>query len=329
MLVAVVSVPSEAVPWTRTQTCGTYGAPPCEAGEEPKPLQWPMRCVRYVVHEDGTDAFPQNSDDTIGDEALSLIRASFQTWSEAGTDCSHFTLEYGGLTETGEAEFDSDGGYEGNENVVAFHDDSWPYSGSSAAYSLTSVSYSTETGDIEDADIEVNTANYDVADLEMSRVGEDEPPLDLRNSLTHEVGHFLGLAHSDEPEATMYGRAPLGEIEKRTLHEDDIGGLCAAYPKEGTSGECDDPADFRPPDSDTGTSDVGTGDAGAPGDTGPDAGDDAGNGTDASGGEVEEGTAADGCGACTSTRPGGVVGGSVEFAFVLIVVAALRRSRRD
>src|SRR5690606_35847709 len=50
--------------------------------------------------------------------------------------------------------------------------------------------------------------------------------------------HFFGLAHSEEPDATMYARAPRSEIEKRSLELDDLLGFCAAYP-EPLGGTCD------------------------------------------------------------------------------------------
>jgi MYXO-CTERM domain-containing protein len=62
--------------------------------------------------------------------------------------------------------------------------------------------------------------------------------MDLRNTLTHEVGHLVGLAHvpDSQPAATMFARTTPGEIEKRSLSEDDIAGVCAIYPDEGDGG---------------------------------------------------------------------------------------------
>ena len=49
--------------------------------------------------------------------------------------------------------------------------------------------------------------------------------------MAHESGHFLGLAHSDDVNATMYYRVTMdGETLKRDLDDDDVAGLCAIYP---------------------------------------------------------------------------------------------------
>jgi hypothetical protein len=72
---------------------------------------------------------------------------------------------------------------------------------------------------------------------------------DLQNTVTHEAGHFVGLAHPcddagtpscDAPlppwesvpyaERTMYPSTTLGETTKRSLSEDDVAGVRAAYP---------------------------------------------------------------------------------------------------
>ena len=53
--------------------------------------------------------------------------------------------------------------------------------------------------------------------------------IDALNTLTHEAGHFLGLDHSSDHEATMYAQAPPGEIKKRSLETDDKNGICFLY----------------------------------------------------------------------------------------------------
>jgi uncharacterized protein (TIGR03382 family) len=54
---------------------------------------------------------------------------------------------------------------------------------------------------------------------------------DLQNTLTHESGHFIGLAHSPVPGATMNATTQPGETLKRSLSSDDIAGVCAIYPQ--------------------------------------------------------------------------------------------------
>jgi uncharacterized protein (TIGR03382 family) len=66
---------------------------------------------------------------------------------------------------------------------------------------------------------------------------------DLQNTVTHEAGHFIGLAHPCELDghggaptctgddgSTMYPTALLREITKRTLAPEDVNGVRAIYP---------------------------------------------------------------------------------------------------
>lgn len=62
--------------------------------------------------------------------------------------------------------------------------------------------------------------------------------VDLLSVLTHEAGHFLGLAHSSAPEATMDPVYP-GGTDLRTPAADDILGICTVYPADrSAAGEC-------------------------------------------------------------------------------------------
>ncbi len=59
---------------------------------------------------------------------------------------------------------------------------------------------------------------------------------DLQNTITHEAGHLVGLAHSPVAGATMNATTKPGETTKRSLSPDDVAGVCAIYPQ--ASGGC-------------------------------------------------------------------------------------------
>jgi hypothetical protein len=61
---------------------------------------------------------------------------------------------------------------------------------------------------------------------------------DLESALTHEAGHALGLAHSDDPNATMFSTTLPGETSLRTLEADDEAGICAVYPASSSLAAC-------------------------------------------------------------------------------------------
>jgi hypothetical protein len=118
-----------------------------------------------------------------------------------------------------------------NANLVFFSDYDWVYKGSSNTLARTSTYKNVKDALIVDADIQINSytnrLNIDESD-ELVRQGY----FDLQSILTHEIGHFIGLAHSGESTATMWASydPKNNGIEPRTLEEDDIDAVCEAYP---------------------------------------------------------------------------------------------------
>lgn len=111
-----------------------------------------------------------------------------------------------------------------NGNFVHVIDDpdQWPYGNS--VFALTVLTYNTCTGEVVDGDILLDGGNHQFCSGSCGAIAQD-----LRNTLTHEVGHLLGLDHSDQPLATMYFSAPAGEVHKSSLYLDDRQGICAMY----------------------------------------------------------------------------------------------------
>ncbi|BDG01878.1 matrixin family metalloprotease [Anaeromyxobacter oryzae] len=133
---------------------------------------------------------------------------------------------------------------------------------------LTSVSYNATNGTILDSDTEIVDWNGGTGAIDTnvtngiyvtcytsaapaatcSSYGQaDCVYYDLQNTLTHEIGHFIGLAHPCEPskgiactaamaDVTMYPYEQPVETKKRTLSPDDVDGVCTLYPAGSTSG---------------------------------------------------------------------------------------------
>lgn len=103
------------------------------------------------------------------------------------------------------------------------------------ALSATLVTSDVETGAILDADVLINAADYTFLDTTGCTT---DAHADLQNVLTHEVGHFLGFAHTSSRETTMFAGfagldpdSPDGgcELARRTLAEGDVDGVCTVY----------------------------------------------------------------------------------------------------
>jgi hypothetical protein len=112
----------------------------------------------------------------------------------------------------------------GNANVILFQDDSWPHGGGGSTLALTTVTYNVDTGEIYDADMELNSANVAFT------TDDKTVKFDLASIAQHETGHFLGLSHSTTGSATMYSDYSPGTSDLRTLEADDVAAICAAYP---------------------------------------------------------------------------------------------------
>lgn len=133
------------------------------------------------------------------------LRASVDAWSRA----SALTTAMG----------------EESENRVSWSGDSWDFDPAFLAVALTR--YDVATGRIISAEIVINELGANWADRRSEP--QRSAHFDLQNTLTHEVGHAVGLGHSEEETATMYASADADEVSKRTLARDDIEGVQALY----------------------------------------------------------------------------------------------------
>lgn len=62
---------------------------------------------------------------------------------------------------------------------------------------------------------------------------------DLQSTLTHEIGHALGLRHSESTAATMFETSLPGDQRKRTLHDDDRVAIRVLYGGEAPPAQAD------------------------------------------------------------------------------------------
>ncbi|WP_437747669.1 matrixin family metalloprotease [Sorangium sp. So ce302] len=225
LVAAALAYPGDALAFCRTSVCppektasgeaetAAVCTPP-QGNDCGTPLAWPSPCVSYSLQEDASAQVSLQ-------EAEAIFEQAFAAWTEA--DCGDGQTPRMEVTYLGPVACDAHeyNKRKANANIVMFRDDGWPYVDSGNTLALTTVTYHLKTGEIYDADMEVNS--FDVA---LSQ-GDDNGSFDLLSIATHEAGHFLGLSHSSEPSATMVAGYRPG---LRDLSQDDRDGICAVYP---------------------------------------------------------------------------------------------------
>jgi MYXO-CTERM domain-containing protein len=184
-------------------------------------LQWWNACVSFGVQKDGS---PRRGVDYV--EAISLVRNAFVRWQSVSCDGARPSIVFDANSTPvtcPHPEYNQDGG---NANAWMFRDEDWPYEGAGSTLALTTVTFNVRTGEIFDADVEINSYTNALA------YGEVTAGADLASIVTHEAGHFLGLSHSTNPEATMFATYQKHGSSLTTLHPDDVAGVCATYPPQ-------------------------------------------------------------------------------------------------
>ena len=252
---AISASVSQASAYCRTRTCQNnlelceYDGNGCMLSG--KVLSRSSSCVSFNVQRDGSKRRGISYD-----AAHASIAAAFERW--LGADCGNGLNPQLELADLGAAvchtaEYNQDSP---NANVIIFRDSDWPYQNDIDTYALTTVKFDTVTGEIYDADVEVNT--FESA-MKIGNIGPKD--IDFESIITHEIGHFLGLSHSEEEGATMGGYYALGDTSQASIEPDDVAGVCAALapdrmttsascePRHGFSADCGDTAASDEPPS--------------------------------------------------------------------------------
>ncbi len=199
------------------------------------PLAWPSMPVAYQVFQGASSQVPLA-------EATSIIDASFGTWQAAScstTDpTAHPSLSVTdlGATDVPDPLVSCDATpcqlSRNATHGIYFRDDAWPYTDSTNEIALTTVTYGVDDGHIFAAVMELNSHDHP-----FSTSPADSSGLSLQAVVTHEAGHFLGMAHSPDTGAVMYAFYRGNAID---LTEDDTTGICDAYPPAQSPGcSCD------------------------------------------------------------------------------------------
>ena len=192
-------------------------------------LFWQNRNITYWVNRAGS------ADVSLKETLGAIKRASF-AWSSPS--CTDLRFTYGGLEAAQKTNLTiAEAEAPDKKNLIVWHEAQWPppdatdKSITKDMAAVTTVIYDATTGVIVDADVDLNGYNF----FWTTTDDGTKAATDIENTITHELGHLLGLAHSPEPEATMFANTSQGDLKKRTLEQDDIAGVCFIYPFDTTT----------------------------------------------------------------------------------------------
>ena len=209
---------TQAIPPEFSPTADT----PCWTGG--LPLYWRNACVGFDVQQNASKQVSY-------DQAVQAMTAAFAKWEGAtcpsvdGSSSLSIGVRDLGPVACDKVEYNTDTSVP-NANIILFRDDSWPHDDPNNTLALTTVTYNPTTGELYDADMEINTAQHTFT------LADPVPPdgFDFASAVTHESGHFLGMAHTPDDHATMFARYTQGATTMRNLASDDVAGICSVYP---------------------------------------------------------------------------------------------------
>lgn len=188
------------------------------------PLAWSQSDIEYVFNERG---IPNFSDA----EMRQVFKTAVDQWLKVSCDGERTDLEVtaaAGSTPLGVR----DRKIASATNVFGYLTDAeWSAADYDPhAFAQTGVRYYPDSGVIAGADIWLNGGIGEFGVCPDRGCSGSDDTVDLPNVVTHEVGHFFGLAHSGVKGATMACDALPGQTDKRDLALDDRTGMCAIYP---------------------------------------------------------------------------------------------------
>ncbi len=111
----------------------------------------------------------------------------------------------------------------GPRNTLAWVERDWPPELGRAVVAITMTCFD-PVGSIIGARILFNGQDHTWATDGRSNA------IDVGNVATHEIGHFVGIGHSDIPGTTMWPTTSAGDTSQRELHRDDLEAVCYLYP---------------------------------------------------------------------------------------------------
>jgi hypothetical protein len=203
---------------------------------------WSTRTFEWRMDGDGSADVP-------GDEEEKAIERAFQAWSLA-TPCSDWVFKQG--PKVARAVAANDGLNQMVFRPVACDRAAPPDDGCwtdascddkyncwnfrETAMAITTSTFNSRSGEMIDADIELNAVNYFFTTVDGPKcpqgvLAANCVSSDLQATVTHEIGHTLGLGHASGPTfSTMGVRSEPGDRSMRVIDASSACFVCDVYP---------------------------------------------------------------------------------------------------
>jgi hypothetical protein len=248
LLVAASAITS-AEPYVRTRVDSADLRSHC--------LYWEDPDVTFRQH-------PRGNADTPGENEFGAFKRAMETWSNAAAPCSSLVLRDGPRTNETHLAIGWVEDSDDNENLLIYRprdcddvvqrsDSCWKdftcqnkhdcWDQSDKTIAVTTTTFHEVAGRIFDADIEGNEAHFlfttvDAPECVAPAFDVSCVATDIQNTMTHELGHAIGLDHAPQSFSTMAATANPGETSKRQLDSATKEFICEAYPANAPSQDC-------------------------------------------------------------------------------------------
>ncbi|MCC6573895.1 MAG: matrixin family metalloprotease [Planctomycetes bacterium] len=191
-----------------------------------KPIRWNLdnpgnfsnvanRRIRYEIAKAGC---ADEGGFTGPVDEFEAIQNSFARWRRI--EASEIDFEFIGATDN--AVTDADDG----RNVIHF----LGANVTAGVFATTLVTFNSDTGEITDADMEINDRDFTWDTIGDSATTGPVGRAIIESVITHEIGHICGLDHPQNSQATMFFASGSGLINQSTLEHDDLAPIVADYP---------------------------------------------------------------------------------------------------
>lgn len=193
---------------------------------------WRASPIPYRISAQGSSHFSDK-------DMRKAVRAAFAAWQNVDCDDGQTSLRFEEGDDIDDEKPEGISAAQAEKRGIApfgiyFRDDEWKGNDDGDALAATALAFDAKKGTVSYADIEVNTVQNQFS----FAIDQDAAAYDLQAVLTHEVGHYIGLAHSKDADSIMVPSyctsdercVADGTVGKRALGVDDIKAVCTLYP---------------------------------------------------------------------------------------------------